>query len=404
MQPVHRPVGSFPAGSLEVALARGHQLLATSPKLAIQQAAEILTVMPAQADALSLLADAWRALGDHYTLLGETAAADAAYALHIKAGTRDPRLLAPAAALVEGRIGVAEQLLREHLLQFPTDVPAIRMLAEVAGRLRRYGDAENLLARCLELAPGFSAARQNYALVLHRQNKPGLALQQLDLLLEEGTPSPSLRNLKAAVLGSIGEYGPALELYAGLVAEHPKQPKIWLSYGHALKTAGQQAKSIAAYRTGIDLSPGLGEAWWSLANLKTLRFTPEEQATLKAQLARPDLAAEDRWHFQFALGKALEDQADYATSFASYAEANRLRRASVHYEAEKTTDYVARCAALFTPTFLVARAGWGVLPQTQFLSWGCPGPVPHWWSRYWLATRQWRAPWNYRIWCQWCVN
>jgi tetratricopeptide (TPR) repeat protein len=357
-----------PAGSLEVALAHARQLLAANPKLAIEQAAEILKVVPGHSVALGILADAWRALGDHYTVLGETAAADAAYARHIQAATRDPRLLSPAAALADGRIAVAERLLRAHLKKFPTDVPAIRMLAEVAGRLRRYTDAENLLARCLELAPGFTAARQNYALVLHRQNKPAAALEQLDQLLKGEPRSPSLRNLKAAVLGTIGEYGAALELYTGIVAEYPKQPKIWLSYGHALKTAGQQAESIAAYRKSIELSPALGEAWWSLANLKTFRFTPDDLATMRAQLEQPDLTTEDRCHFRFAMGKALEDAAAYAESFQHYAEANRLRRAGVRYDPEETTAHVRRFKALFSPGFLAARAGFGAAaPDPVFI-------------------------------------
>ncbi|MEO8445829.1 MAG: sulfotransferase, partial [Gammaproteobacteria bacterium] len=359
---------SEPIGTLGVALAHGRDLLATDPKLAISQAAEILKALPGQPDALALLADAWRALGDQYTVLGETAAADAAYARHIQASTRDPRLLAPAAALSDGRIAVAEQQLREHLREFPTDVPAIRMLAEVAGRLQRYADAENLLARCLELAPGFAAARQNYALVLHRQNKPAPALAQLAMLLQAEPRNPSLRNLKAAVLGSIGEYAAALELYAGLVAEYPQQPKIWMSYGHALKTAGRQPDSIAAYRRSIGLLPGLGEAWWSLANLKTFRFSPEDVAALRGQLARPDLGDDDRLHFEFALGKALEDAADHAGSFRHYAEGNRLRRAAVRYDPEETASYVRRCKQLFTPTFFAARSGTGTAaPDPVFI-------------------------------------
>jgi len=359
LNPANQSGAKSPAGSLEVALAHGRVLLASNPKQAIEQAAEILRVVPGQPEAQALLADAWRALGDHYTLLGESAAADAAYALHIKASTRDPRLLAPAAALCDGRVAVAEQLLREHLKQFPTDVAAIRMLAEVAGRLRRNADAEHLLKRCLELAPGFSAARQNYALILHRQNKAEAALEQLDLLLRQEPRSPGLRNLKAAVLGTIGEYAQALDLYAGIVAEYPKQAKIWLSYGHALKTAGRQQEGIAAYRKSIELAPGLGEAWWSLANLKTFRFTPEDLARIRAQLARPELALEDRFHFEFTLGKALEDAGDYPGSFARYAEANRLRRSVVRYDPEETTTHVRRCKALFTPEFLAARAGGG---------------------------------------------
>src|SRR5262249_20431373 len=110
------------------------------------------------------LPDAWRALGDQLLITGDTAGADASYAQHIKASTRDPRLLQAAAALCENNIPVAESLLRAHLKAYPTDVVAIRMFAEVAARLGRFGDAENLLRRCLELAPSFHAARHNYAL------------------------------------------------------------------------------------------------------------------------------------------------------------------------------------------------------------------------------------------------
>ncbi len=357
-----------PAGSLEVALAHARGLKARDPKLAIRQAGEILKVHPGEPRALAILAEAWLAVGDHYTLLGETAAADAAYALHIQAGTRDPRLLEPAAALAAGRIAVAEQKLREHLTEFPTDVAAIRMLAEVAGRLRRYTDAENLLARCLELAPGFSAARQNYALVLHRQNKPGPALAELDRLLATDPRNPSLRNLKAAVLGSIGEYPAAIDLYAGLVAEYPAQPKVWMSYGHSLKTAGRTADSIGAYRRAVELQPGLGEAWWSLANLKTFRFSAADVALIRTQLARTDLGDDDRLHFGFALGKALEDEGEHAAAFASYADANRRRRAAVSYDADETTAYVQRARALFTPAFIAARAGSGAdAPDPVFI-------------------------------------
>src|SRR6202035_2780130 len=110
---------------------------------------------------------------------GDTEGADAAYARHTKASTKDPRLMTAALALCENQIPQAELLLREHLKKYPTDVAAIRMFAEVAGRLRRYQDAENLLARCLELAPSFNAARHHYAIVLHRQNKPVQALREI---------------------------------------------------------------------------------------------------------------------------------------------------------------------------------------------------------------------------------
>jgi tetratricopeptide (TPR) repeat protein len=407
-----------PVGTLEVALKHAATLLESQPELAAEQAREILRVVPrhplatlfvgvaqrklgdgaAALQTLQSLAreqpgwapahyelgltlgllgrgeeavtslrhavrlkadigDAWRLLGDHLTAMGDRAGADAAYANHIKVSTRDPRLLVPAAALCENRIPEAERLLKRHLKQFPTDVAAIRMLAEVAARLGRLSDAETLLARCLELAPGFVAARNNYALILHRQNKTVESLEQVDRLLAVEPRNPVARNLKAAVLNRIGEYEQSLGIYEEVLAEYPQQAKVWMSYGHALKTSGRQPESVDAYRRTIELSPQLGEAWWSLANLKTFRFTPAEIEAMRAQLARTDISAEDRFHFQFALGKALEDAKDFARSFEHYAEGNRLRRAAIHYDADRTSASVRRSRRLFSANFLAARAG-----------------------------------------------
>jgi tetratricopeptide (TPR) repeat protein len=305
------------------------------------------------------IGDAWRLLGDHLTAMGDTAAADEAYSNHVRHSSRDPRLLAPAIALVENRIPEAEIRLRRHLAEFPTDIVAIRMFAEVAARVGRLPESENLLARALELAPGFAAARHHYAVVLHRQDKARQALEQVGHLLVVDPRNPSYRTLKAAILNRIGEYDDALRIYDEVVTEYPGNAKVWMSYGHALKTAGRQADSIAAYRRSIGLKPGLGEAYWSLANLKTFRFEPDELRTMRAQLERDDLSEEDRFHFHFALGKALEDAGDYATSFEHYASGNERRSAGIQYEAQRTTVAVRRARRLYTRDFFTERAGWG---------------------------------------------
>ena len=425
--------GPEPVGTLDVALAHAEKLLVSQPDLAAEQAREILGAVPNHpaatlllamarrrsndvADALRILeplaasqprwavaqrelglalgdagrgdeavaalrravrlqptmADAWRALGDHLFAMGDTAGADQAYANHIRNSTRDPRLMEPALALAEGRIAVAEPLLRSHLQQFPTDVAAIRMLAEIASRIGRYTDAENLLTRCLELAPGFKAARHNYAVVLHRNNKPLAALAQIDELLAAEPRSPSFRNLRATVLARIGEYDEAIRLYEQLLREYPLHGKVWLSYGHALKTAGRQDDSIAAYRKSIELEPRLGEAYWSLANLKTFRFDDADVAAMRTQLERSDLTQEDRFHFHFSLGKAAEDSRDYAESFRHYAEGNRLRKEVVPYDSATVTENVRRSRALFTPGFFAARRGMGCMAPDPIFVVGLP--------------------------------
>ncbi len=311
---------------------------------------------------------AWLALAHELAASGDAEGADAAYASHIKFSTKDPDLLAAASALVDGRIPEAEDLLRKQLRKAPTDVAAIRMLAEVAARLGRDDEAELLLARCLELAPGFHAARQNYALVLNRGNKHAQALAEIETLLTIDPKNPGYRNLKAVILCRVGDYAPAIAIYDQILKEFPQHAKIWMSYGHALKTAGSQDRAIAAYRRSIALEPGFGEAYWSLANLKTFRFSADELQAMRQQLDRSDLDAEHRLHFEFAAGKALEDADDYARSFQHYVRGNALRREMIPYNADENASRVHRSKRIYTRTFFDQRAGFGsAVPDPIFI-------------------------------------
>jgi predicted Zn-dependent protease len=409
-----------PIGSVDVALAHAARLLDRDPALAAEQAGEILKAAPAHPGATLVLGvarrrggdaaaalevlrplvesqprwaaaryelgvalgdvgageqavielrravelnpempEAWRSLADHLAAIGDDAGADTARARSLKTATRDPRLLAAGAALCENRIPEAEALLRRHLHEHPTDIAAIRMFAEVAARIGRYQDAENLLARCLELAPGFHGARHNYIVALIRQGKHEAALPQIERLLAAEPRNPNYRTLHAAVLAGIGEYARAIEIYEAVLKEYPKQGRIWMSYGHALKTAGRVAHGIDAYQQALLREPRLGEVWWSLANLKTYRFGSDHIEQMRAQLARQDLSAEDRFHFHFALGKALEDRAEYEQSFQHYREGNALRRSRVHYDPTRIGQHVAGAKRLFTSEFFAARAGAG---------------------------------------------
>ncbi len=279
--------------------------------------------------------------------------------ISIRQGLQNADVMNAALALYDNRLEVAEPLLRRHLKQDPFDVAAIRMLAEVAARIGRYRDSETLLRRALELAPGFGAARANLASVLYKQHRPEEAIAELDALLDGESENIGLSNLKAAALSKIGGFDEAINLYQAVLEKAPGQPKVWMSLGHMLKTVGRQGEGIAAYRRAIALTPALGEVWWSLANLKTVRFTAEDVTAMEAALALPGLDDEDRFHLDFALGKAYEDQKAYEQSFAHYVAGNALRRQTIVYEAGETTAFVDRSIALFTKDFFAERAGQG---------------------------------------------
>jgi tetratricopeptide (TPR) repeat protein len=211
----------------------------------------------------------------------------------------------------------------------------------------------------LELAPSFHPARHQYALILHRRNRSAAALREIGYLEKLDPHNAMYRNLKAVILVKIGEYQESIELYAEVLKAHPDHPKIWLSYGHTLATAGREQDSIAAYRKSIELQRSLGEAYWSLANLKTFRFTDADEQAMRVQLARADLSEEDRFHFDFAMGKALEDDRRYADSFSHYRSANDLRRSRSNYDAADMSAFVRRSKELFSKDFFETRRGFG---------------------------------------------
>lgn len=378
--------GSEPRGTLATALAQLLKLLAVNPALAEVQAHEILRVVPDQPDTLLFLAAAlaaqgklqeavavlqrlvknepqhkaaWRDLGDLHTALGDPAAADEAYVHHVEASVSDRALIEAGGALYENRLSQAETILRAVLKAHPTDIGAIRMLAEVAARLERYGEAEALLRRALELAPSFDAARSNLATVLHRQNRSVEARAELETLLGRDPKHPGYRNQYAAVLARLGDTEKAIAIYRDVVKDVPDQPKVWMSYGHTLKTAGKRAEAEAAYRESLRLEPSLGETWWSLANLKTFRFSDDDIDTMRRTLTQPELSDEDRLHLDFALGKALEDRAEYEASFRHYEAGNARRRKMVDYDAGRNHDHIALLKSVLTEAFFAGRAGQG---------------------------------------------
>lgn len=318
------------------------------------------------------LADAWRGLAAALRALDREEEAVRAELTAIRAAAHDPELRAAAIALLEERLADAEALLRQRLKRNTEDPPALRMLAEVAGRLGRLRDAVALLEDCLDRSPNFDAARELLARILHKMSRSVEALAQADHLIARNPNNPSHRMLRAAVLVRLGDFDEAIAAYRAVLETHPRQPRGWMSLGHALKTVGARADAIAAYRRAIAQAPSLGEAWWSLANLKTFRFEPADMAAMADALASGGANEDDRLHLHFALAKALEDAGDDAQAWEHYAQGNAQRAAELAHDPEETTRAVDRAIATFTPTLLAVRAGEGCAAPDPIFIVGLP--------------------------------
>lgn len=301
----------------------------------------------------------WRDLGDQLTLAGDLAGAQAAYMRHGFSPTMDPALAPIGAMLRAGDTEAAEAALQNFLRQHPTDILALRMLGEAQARRGDNTGAEQTMRRLIALAPGFQPTRHDLTLMLMGLGRIDDALHEAHELLKLDPDNPGSRRALAAVLNSAGEYDEALAIYQKLLAEDPSRAPTWATVGHIQKTLGNSEASIEAYRRSIALAPQIGDAYWGLANLKTVKLTDAEVESLRAQLARTDLGVEDRVSMCYTLGKALEQRRDAAGAFEVYAKGAALRSQTHRHDANALTTFVNDCIARHDTAFFAERAGLG---------------------------------------------
>ena len=250
------------------------------------------------------------------------------------------------AALRIGDPVEAERTLRQHLLEQPGDSHALAKLAEIAIDQRRMEEAAVLLRRAASADP--SPDRQ-LALISHLQAFGGaaIALRELDALPGAARKSLPARAREAALRGHLGQYDRQIRLYEELAIEAPDNSALWMSYGNALKTVGRTEDAVAAVRRAIAIEPTCGEAYWTLANFKSFRFTDRDVAAMRKAL-RGELRSADRVHFDFALGKAFEDRKEFGRSFQHYESGNGVRSAAMRPEQMRITSFVDHALATYS--------------------------------------------------------
>jgi tetratricopeptide (TPR) repeat protein len=259
----------------------------------------------------------------------------------------------------DGDISEAERLIRQFLLTHGDHIEGMRLLAKIGSKLDVLDDAEILLEALLKLAPDYHAARYDYAYVLMERHKHIRAVEELDKLLEIDPDNRSYRTAYATARVGLGEYDKAIALYRELLRETPKADEIHLSIAHALKTVGRREEAISSYRRAAAIRPNYGDAYWSLANLKTYRFSDEEIARMRIEEASEGTPLADRYHLCFALGKALEDRGAYEDSFKYYERGNAFKKTQSRYRPEYIERNAQLQAAVCTAEFFAARRGVG---------------------------------------------
>jgi len=306
----------------------------------------------------SLLAS-WKALAVLCRAAGQTGEAAAAAEQALQLERLPAPVLSASGMLAEGDVYGAERILRQFLLTYGNHLEAMRLLAQIGVQLDVLDDAEFLLESVLTFDPNYHIARYDYAVVLGKRHKHPAALEEARKLLNIDSRNRAFRTVYATACVGLGDHEEALRVYRELLAESPQNPELHLSIAHALKTQGHQAESIESYRAAAAARGDFGDAWWSLANLKTYRFTDEEIVRMRQLEAAATTKLVDRYHLCFALGKALEDRGEYEESFRYYERGNAFKKSESRFDVGAMERNLELQARLCTREFVAARAGGG---------------------------------------------
>ena len=311
------------------------------------------------------LAASWRMLAELHRSASRDAQADFAESQFAYLSALPAELQSVASLIQEGRVSKAEELCRAFLQREGHHVEAMRLLAEIGQRFNAYDDAEFLLESAKVLEPDNVSAHYDYAKLLRKRQKFEQALAEAVELRAKEPGNPEFEMLYANENLAVGNFDEAMDTYQALLEAMPANPGINLTYGHALKTVGRQDEAVAAYRRAYQVRRDYGDAFWSLANLKTYRFSDAELAQMREQEAMSSIALADRYHLCFAVGKALEDRENYRDSFAYYERGNRLKREELKYDPQRLEDEMQRQREHVTAGLL-----------SRFEGAGCPAPDP----------------------------
>ncbi len=314
----------------------------------------------------------WKALAACYGALGDDRSKNDAQQRYDWLAKLPPELVTVTSLIHENKLYIAEQICRNFLQEHPRHVEAMRLLAELGSKLQILDDAEFLLEKALEFQPDYHPARVDYVRVLHRRQKYQKALQQAQHLYDIDPENVGFNVSLATENQASGNFDAALHIYDRVLQKQPDLHTAHSAKAHALKTIGRAEEAVESYRDAYRAKPDYGDAYWSLANLKTYRFEDTELESMREHESAATTLSADRIHLCFALGKALEDRDEFDESFRYYQRGNELRRLESRYQAQQIEDELNLQKQQFDASFFTSRSDMGCTDPAPIFIVGMP--------------------------------
>ena len=270
-----------------------------------------------------------------------------------------PELKSVSSFIHEGKLKKADHLCRDYLKNKPHDIEAMRLLAKIGKELHIYDDSEFLLESCLVFDKDNTDVALEYIDVLIKRQKYAKALGEAEKLYKKDEKNLQFMIAYAVTLQQTNRQEEALNIYNKVLEVDKNNPDVLLSKGHLLKTFGNVKESIKSYKSSYKIDKYFGDAYWSLANLKTYVFSDQEIKSLEKMVKDIYLNENEKTYMHFALGKAFEDSKDYQKSFHHYKAGNDIKKQNIKFDLKVFDEECINQKEVCTGDLFEAKKDWG---------------------------------------------
>ena len=247
----------------------------------------------------------------------------------------------------------AEDAFKKVLQEDKNNIDALRFMGILAFKSGNHDIAEAMFTRALKLDPTYSLVWANLGQVFSVTGQLDKAKKSFKNILNMEPNNALIWAEYGTVLTKLAKYKEGRDAYLKALEFKPDSPRVHLSLGHVFKTMGEIDNSIDAYRKTIIKNNLSGEAYWSLANLKTYSFSENEIKDMEKTL-EGDMSDIERSQMYFALGKAYEAKKDFDNSFKNYYKGNKVKKNLIKYSSDDTTQNTKRILKFFNKENIVS--------------------------------------------------
>ena len=273
--------------------------------------------------------------------------------------------------LQASRFRKAENAFKKILVEDENNIDALRFMGILAFKSGNHDIAEAMFTRALQVDPTYTLVWANLAQVFSVTGQLDKAKKSFKNILNMEPKNGLIWAEYGTVLTKLARYSDGKDAYLKALEFKPNSPRVYLSLGHVYKTMGEIDNSINSYKSTIKQNNLSGEAYWSLANLKTYSFTNDEIKNMEVTLDT-EISDIERCQMHFALGKAYEVKKDYNNSFINYSKGNRVKKGLIKYSSRETSEKTKKVLNFFNEENISSLSNSSTLDRDPIFVLGMP--------------------------------